>query len=430
MKMHNKVRLFIEENKLFSKDDKVTVAFSGGADSVALLKILLSLGYKVSALHVNHNLRGEESERDEAFCRDLCKKLGVSLSVVSVDVKAYAKDKGLSTETAARDLRYGALCGADADVIATAHTMSDNAETVIFNLIRGSALSGLCGIPLKIKKGGKKFVRPIMCLSREDTEMIAKEYVTDSTNNEDDAARNRIRHHVIPLLKRENPSLEESILKNSFILKEEDVFLQERANTLEMSCEELRKAPRALAMRRVKKLLEENALPVNSIYISDILALVYSDNPSASVDVGGARIRREYDRIIADKSGGVSKLSEARLAYGENVLSDGSKLILEEKRGKINNLFTTFYIDKDKIDGILRVRARRTGDALQTHGGTKTVKKAHIDNKVPKENRESMPVITDGTGIVCAFGCGIDIKYAVSEKTKNTVCVRYERDGV
>lgn len=430
MKMHNRVENFIEENKLLSKEHRVTVALSGGADSVALLKILLSLGYNVSALHVNHNLRGKEADRDEAFCRKLCKELGVLIEVVSVDVKAYAKEKGISTETAARELRYDALCRADSDAVATAHTMSDNAETVIFNLIRGSALSGLCGIPLKIEKCGKLFVRPIMCLSREETEEIAGEYVTDSTNNEDDATRNRIRHYVIPLLKRENPALEESVLKNSFILRDEDEFLKKSAEGIEISAEALKNAPNVLAMRRIKKLLEENALPVNSIYISDILALAHSDNPSASVDVGGARIRREYDRIIVDRGKTAVELCETGLTYGVNVLSDGSKLILEEKTGKINNLFTTFYVDKDKIYGTLSVRSRQTGDVLQMRGGTKKVKKAHIDNKVPKEKRDSMPVITDEKGIVCAFGCGVDLNYAVSESTKNTVCIRYERVGV
>ena len=429
MKMHNKVKLFIEENELLSKEHKVTVALSGGADSVALLKILLSLGYDVSALHVNHNLRGKESDGDEAFCKELCEKLGISLKVVSVDVKGYAKEKGVSTETAARVLRYEALCNTDADVVATAHTMSDNAETVVFNLVRGSALSGLCGIPLKIEKGGKLFVRPILCLSREDTEKIAGEYVTDSTNNEDDATRNRIRHHVIPLLKRENPSLEESVLKNSLILRSEDEFLKQSAEGVDLSCKALRSAPKPLAMRKIKNLLEENALPVNSIYISDILALAYSDNPSASVDVGGARVRREYDNIIVDKGETAPKLTEMTLRYGVNVLSDGCKLVLEEKSGKINNLFTTFYVDKDKINGTLSVRSRRTGDALHTHGGTKTVKKMHIDNKIPKEKRDCMPVITDEKGVVCAFGCGIDVGYEAGKNTKNILCIRYERDG-
>lgn len=427
--MHNRVKLFIRENNLFSENDRVTVALSGGADSVALLKILLSLGYDVSALHVNHNLRGEESDGDEAFCRELCEKLSVPIEVVSVDVKGYAKEKGVSTETAARELRYEALYKADGDVVATAHTMSDNVETVIFNLLRGSALSGLCGIPLKIEKGGKVFVRPIMCLSREETEKTAGEYVTDSTNNEDDAARNRIRHHVIPLLKRENPSLEESVLKNSFILRGEDEFLNESAQGIELSCRALKTAPKPLALRRIKKLLEDNALPVNSIYVSDILSLVYSDNPSASVDVGGARIRREYDAIVVDKGETAPKLNEMTLSYGENVISDGSRLILEEKCGKINNLFTTFYVDKDKIYGTLSVRSRRTGDALHTHGGTKTVKKMHIDNKIPKEKRDCMPVITDEKGVVCAFGCGIDVGYEAGKNTKNILCIRHERDG-
>lgn len=404
----------------------VTVALSGGADSTALLRIMQSIGYDVRAMHVNHLLRGDESDRDERFCSELCKDLGVPFEAVRVDVRAYAEQKKLSIETAARELRYEALCKADTKYIATAHTLSDNAETVMLNLIRGTALSGLCGIPPVITKGGKCFIRPILCLDRSETEAAAQQYVTDSTNLEDDALRNRIRHKIMPLIRQENGRFDELVLKNGATLREEDRLLDELSENIDpCSCASLCGAKAPLASRAVKRMLEEHGLPVNLTYIEDILSLAKGQNPSAGIDVAGTRIYRRYDEIVVGRpDSGV--IDEITLDIGENVLSDKSRLVLTQNNYKSNNLFTTFCIDRDKIKGVLTARSRITGDSVKTRGGTKTVKKAHIDNKVPKDKRHSMPVICDAERVVCAFGCGIDKDYEVSKDTKNIICIDYK----
>ena len=186
-----------------------TAALSGGADSTALLLCLHELKEQLSldlrAVHVHHGIRGAEADRDAAFCAELCKQYGIPLQTVHVNVPAYAAEHRLSEETAARRLRYEALDQAAPDgVIVTAHHAGDNAETVLFHLIRGSGLRGLCGIPPK----NGRILRPM--LEAEKSEILAflqergQSFVEDSTNHEGGSSRNRIRHDTMPLLLREN----------------------------------------------------------------------------------------------------------------------------------------------------------------------------------------------------------------------------------
>ena len=195
----------------------VTVALSGGADSMACLSVLLSLkeelGITVKAAHLNHMIRGEEALRDQEFVKKQCELLGVPLFCERADIPAIAKERGVSTELAAREVRYSFLERVNEGVIATAHTSSDNFETVLFNLARGSAIDGLCGIPPK----RRIFIRPIILCTREDVEEYCKKenipFVTDSTNLCDEYTRNKIRHNIVPIFKNLNPSVEKSVLR-------------------------------------------------------------------------------------------------------------------------------------------------------------------------------------------------------------------------
>ena len=223
---------------LFGKEIKnhVTVALSGGADSVALLHSLYSLrdelGITVKAAHLNHLIRGEEAFRDEAFVRDLCENLGIQLVCEQIDVPRYAKENSLSLELAARQLRYDFLNRVCEGKIATAHTASDNLETVLFNLTRGTALKGLCGIPAM--RGN--IIRPLIFATRQDIEDYCKDfslqYVTDSTNLSDDYTRNKIRHNVIPVLKELNSSVEQTVIRTCLSLNETNTFLEKTANEI------------------------------------------------------------------------------------------------------------------------------------------------------------------------------------------------------
>ena len=215
--------------------DTVICAVSGGADSVCMLHVLLSLrntlGITVEAAHFNHQLRGEESDRDEAFVRTLCAELGVVLHVDNGDVRARAAKTHESVEEAARALRY-AFFSSLSGRIATAHTQDDNLETVLLNLTRSTGLAGLCGIPPR----RERFIRPMLAVSRAEIEAYLAQnglsHVTDSTNFLPDARRNRLRQSVIPLLKAENPSLCETAFRMCRLLEADEAQLSAQAEAV------------------------------------------------------------------------------------------------------------------------------------------------------------------------------------------------------
>lgn len=202
--MLNNVRAYIEKHSLLNRDCLHIVALSGGADSVCLLRMMKQLGYRVEAAHCNFKLRGEESDRDEAFCRSLCEELGLALHIVHFDTREYASLHGVSIEMAARELRYGYFYqlaeALGAEDIIVAHHADDSIETMLINLLRGTGITGLEGI--KPKRGRIK--RPLLCLTRREIENylgeIRQEYVTDSSNMVADVMRNKVRLNLIPML--------------------------------------------------------------------------------------------------------------------------------------------------------------------------------------------------------------------------------------
>ena len=223
----------ISQFTLISKGDTVTVALSGGADSVsllfALLKLKSELGITVNAAHLNHGIRGEEADCDQKFVENLCKDLNVELFVEKADVPKFAKENHLSIELAARQVRYEFLERVAVGKVATAHTASDNLETMIFNFTRGTSLKGLCGIPAK--RG--IFIRPIIFCTRQNVEEYCKQnnlsFVTDSTNLCDEYSRNKIRHNVVPILKQINPSLELAATRMALSFNDDNEFFENNA---------------------------------------------------------------------------------------------------------------------------------------------------------------------------------------------------------
>lgn len=222
--MWNKIAAFIEQHKLLSSEGLHLVALSGGADSVALLLIMLRLGYRVEAVHCNFHLRGDESDRDEQFVQNLCKERDVPIHLIHFDTEEYASLHQVSIEMAARELRYRYFeqlrQDVGADTICVAHHRDDSVETVLLNMLRGTGLDGLCGIrPIH-----DYVVRPLLCVGREEIvkylESIGQDYVTDSTNLEDEVLRNKIRLNVLPMLRTLNPAVDRHISEMSEWLQE------------------------------------------------------------------------------------------------------------------------------------------------------------------------------------------------------------------
>ena len=211
----NKISKYISRNHLLTDGCHVLVGVSGGADSTALLRVLKVLGYQCTAVHCNFHLRGAESDRDQQFVTELCQQLGVELIIRSYDTTSYAKQKGISIEMAARELRYADFehikreCGASA--VCIAHHRDDSVETVLLNLIRGTGIKGLTGI----KPRNGHIIRPLLCVSRQEIEdwlqEIGQPYITDSTNLETDFTRNKIRLELLPIIRAINPDADNAI---------------------------------------------------------------------------------------------------------------------------------------------------------------------------------------------------------------------------
>ena len=272
--------------EMISEGETVCVGLSGGADSVSLLTALKrlggELGFGVRAVHINHGLRGEESERDMRFCEQLCGELGIALEVRRLDLAA-AKEKHESLEECARKARYEAFFEVvGGDKLATAHNLNDNAETVLLNLMRGTGLKGLCGIPPK--RGN--IIRPLIRRSRAEVEEYCRvkglSYVTDSTNLSDDYTRNKVRHRIIPEMLKINPALPDVISRMTELLREDSDYLEDlAASALADSAfgrgyraEELAGLPNPIKSRAVRKILSDGGVEPSALRINTAISLL------------------------------------------------------------------------------------------------------------------------------------------------------------
>ncbi|MBE6879318.1 MAG: tRNA lysidine(34) synthetase TilS [Ruminococcaceae bacterium] len=292
---------------------KITVALSGGADSVALLYSLWflkdELQIELSACHVNHNLRGDESDGDEMFVRRMCRLLDIPLYVRNIKVLDYVS-KHESVELVARKIRYDFFSELGADrLIATAHTASDNCETVLINLIRGTALSGMCGIPPK----RDNIIRPLIDCTREDIENFCKEYslpyVTDSTNLSTDYTRNKLRINIIPELKKINPSLVTSISRMSQSVALDDLYLDDIAKReLEKARKDgkysvlaLQSLDECILRRAVAMIFDENDIPIGSLALANAVQIIRDGKGKINpCQYKFLQIRKKYLSVITD----------------------------------------------------------------------------------------------------------------------------------
>ncbi len=421
--MIEKLLTAIKRFSLINKGDTVTVALSGGADSVALLHALWSLKEELSltlkAAHLNHGIRGNEADRDEAFVKWICDKFDIPIVCETVDIPTLAKESGQSLELCAREVRYDFLSRNADGLIATAHTASDNAETLLLNLARGSGTKGLCGIPPK----RDNFIRPLIFCSRYDIEKYCIDnslsYVTDSTNLTDDYTRNKIRHKVMEPLKEINPSFEDAVIRATDILREDNEALDYVANeTLfkalgddGLLCEIIKSLPVSLAKRVIIK---------------------YADTVFSGLELDYFHINKLYE--ICQNGG---KISLPNNCYG--MVKNGTLVITNDeitenpvfyaelqKVEKINNLLSIDLIDYDKIVGSAVIRTRKEGDyiRLKNRGCTKPLNKLFTENKVSPDIRDSIPVIADDEGVIWVYGMGVSQRCAPNGNSKNIYEVR------
>ncbi len=411
----------------------ITVALSGGKDSMALLHGLLALkndfGFTVSAAHFNHLLRGEESFRDEDFVKQKCKELGVELIVERGDVNGYAQENKLSIEQAARDMRYDFFSRVNKGVIATAHTATDNIETLLLHIVRGSGLDGLCGIPFK----RDYFIRPLLSVSSEEILNYCNEngieYVTDSTNLTDMCQRNFLRHNVIPLIKELNPSLEAAVCRLTNAVGEDKRFIEkivkETYNSLVaengLDVSKLENSEDALISRIIIMFLENNNFSVSSMRVEQLKEIIF----------GGGKLTFDNGRSVCVKNGMLFEAKSEQKSYVFNTELIKKDASFFKKDGKINNLLLKNAIDCDKIEGKLTVRTWLSGDSITfSHRNvTKPLKKLFSEDKIDMSLRKALPVIADDKGVVWVYSYGVDKRVCADENTKtvyNVVCKKEE----
>ena len=417
--MLNELTRFIRRYDLIAPGDEIVCAVSGGADSVALLFGLYllreKLGIRLSAAHFNHHLRGEESDRDEQFVRDFCDRFEIPLYAGGGTVTP--SGKGL--EAAARDARYAFLRSLPGK-IATAHTADDNAETVLLHLVRGTGLKGLGAIAPQ----SGNVIRPMLSCTRQQVEAFLEEYhishITDSSNEGDAYLRNRLRHHVMPLLKQENPRLAENLSAMALRLREDEQVLSEFAKQ-DADIPALRSMPRPQRKRVLERFLKENGVrEPEAEHLALAEALVFSEKPSARADFpGGVAVGRQYDRLVVLEK--QETLAKRQLPCpGKIILEDLGLTVSCEPAKTIENGPAVFTVEPN---GDMYIRARMSGDAMRRSGGTKSLKKLLIDRKIPAFQRDQIPVLADEKGVLGVYGIGVNLDRAATQLPAVTIRV-------
>lgn len=420
------VRSFIQDNRLLDDGATVLVGLSGGADSTALLLLLMELGYTPICVHCNFHLRGQESDRDQQFVTGLCNRLGVKLQVCHYDTRAYASDHGVSIEMAARELRYRDFerlmheCGAGA--VCIAHHRDDSVETILMNLMRGTGLRGLTGI--KPKNG--HIVRPLLCVSRNDIEAYLKskgqEYITDSTNLETDYTRNKVRLKLLPLMREINPAADDAVLNTARHLKQALDIYNSRIDQLKEQFVSTTGDKTVIRLKGCTEgLLFEVLSPMgfNDSQIDDIVRSLDSQ-PGVKFISATHMVVRDRDSLVAAPLTDLQAVTFG-IEDGKSVkLPDGRMLSMSvQQGGDISKDANVATFDMDMIDGPLTARPCAKGDSFVPFGmkGRKLVSDCLTDCKVDLIDRERQLVLTCNGTIVWVMGRRTDNRFRVTEKT-------------
>lgn len=437
----------INKYNMFIGGGDVLIALSGGADSTALLlglnEIKDKLKINLSAIHINHNIRGAEAERDQKFCVSLCQKLGVPLIVESIDVPKIAEINNESLELAARNVRYNAFEKHCKKFIVTAHTADDNCETVIYNLARGTGTKGFCGIPAV----RQNILRPLIFCTRNDILDYLKnkgqDYVTDSTNLSNDYTRNKIRHNIVIPLKDINPSLLDAVSKSSVVAEEDIDFLEKYAQSLfskyyfekenvKFLSKNLSSEHPSIRKRILAKFYDISELcdkGLDFIHLSEMDRVLTGEIKKTSLDnhklfkssklgflIEEVVLKNEFHQELYINSGEI-------LNSGYYLLKISNKKYDNLK--KINNLLFKYSIDCDKIIGNLEIRSRRDGDKFSPVGRnlSKTIKKLLCESDLTDSEKSNLFIICDEDGIIFTNLFGIAERVKVDDNSKNIIVI-------
>jgi tRNA(Ile)-lysidine synthase len=411
-----------------TESDRVIVALSGGADSTALLLFMKSYAPKTEAVHVNHGLRGAESDADEAFCRRLCERLRVPLTALKVDVKGFAGVSGKSTEEAARILRYRVFSEVSGGnvLVATAHNADDNAETMLWNMIRGTGLTGLSGIPAR--RGN--FIRPLLTVTRSEILSFLQdqkqEYVTDSSNLTDDYSRNFIRHNIMPQIEKLNPAFVKKTIETAAILRDIDGFMTEAA-----ASSDLKTSDPILRREAIRLFFKENDIEPDYRKIC-LIDTQIAEKGLTKVEVGKNRyVCYDGNSLkLTEKKETPKNLSSICIKYDEDV-NFGDKTIklkrqtdkISPEKGIVNSFLTNNALDCGKIEGEIILRRKEPGDRFIKRGNNFRSKLKTLYNSMPASLRDDNIVLADRNGIIWVENFGAAAHAAATEETTDRVYV-------
>lgn len=452
--LEQKALCALRQYSLFSQGDRIAVGVSGGADSVALLRFLAALrpqfSWDLVVCHIHHGLRGAEADRDECFVRALAEQLGLPCAVSRIDAAALALRDHISVEEAGRMARYAffAQTAGEGGRIATAHTLDDSIETVLMNLVRGTGLRGLCGIP-RIRGN---IVRPLLDCTRAEVEdylgALGQPYCTDSTNLTDDYTRNRIRHDILPRLCALNPNFSGAMARMLPRLAAQqaitDCLAAQSAQQLHAACgglsrQGLSALPEPVCDRLLLRLLEQNRLPVSAAAVErmtetlrtggkldlaarswffvaqgDLAAVIYA--PPGGIPPVPVPLPQEETPVILP----FSPQKSLKLTLCNKIVANTSE--------KFNISLLKYAIDCDRIKGYSFMRTRRPGDTFIVGKKQLSLGEAWAAAGIPALLRPALMVLADEQGVLWAEGIGSSSRAAVTENTKQYVIIECQEE--
>lgn len=446
--MLKRIQTYIADHNLLTKEGKHLVALSGGADSVVLLLILKQLGYNIEAIHCNFHLRGEESDRDEMFCVDLCKKHGINLHITHFDTKEYCRLNHVSIEMGARTLRYAyfhqLLHDIQAESICVAHHRNDCAETLLMNIIRGTGVTGLTAI--RPKNG--KIIRPLLCVSRDEIikylEDMQQDYVTDSSNLVNDVLRNKIRLDIMPKLAEINPSVTEALANTAEHIQQVMPLIEDSVvrclDEIYVNTETYKQNSEAEAIYLKK--LQQSAAPQYILYafLSKYgIPAAMINQISKNIEAQTGKTWETKDYVIAIDRGKLI-IEKQEKDYrecimpmeGTYLLSNGHKIAISKENMtadfQMDKSADTALLDAETIMFPLVIRRVEQNDSFIPLGmkGRKLVSDFLTDRKLSIIQKRKQLCVTDASGkIVWIAGQRINNTNRITEKTINIVRLRY-----
>lgn len=435
--MLSKIKAYIEKYHMLSPASRVVVGFSGGADSTALVFLLQKLGYSVTAVHIEHGIRGSEALRDAAFTENFCKKYNIEYFVEHLDIPSFAKQHKLSLETAARQERYRVLQEYAKTLrapLAVAHNKNDQAETILMHLLRGSGLAGLCGM---LPVSGN-LIRPLLEVSRPEIEAFNKEnhltFIEDSTNYDISFTRNQIRRQLLPLMENINPDAVSAITSCAELLtgykqlidKQLEQYtkqlIRKNKNNIELIFADVPYMIKLELIKQALSLLKGNIQDIERVHLESAAELWNKQSGKKVQLPGGITAQKSYGSILFSFNTDPFSAEFAFFPqksypwYNNTVISS----CFVPETGTHENCE---FLDFDALPKSLTLRTRRSGDFLYPLGsnGKCTLKKYFIDKKIPQQKRSQIPLLARDNEILAIIGYTVSSRAAIKNETKNII---------